>query len=411
MYVVKPLFAKVIMSVLITILSSVSMLGNGFILAVLARFKSLQTVPNILLANLALVDLLNAVITVPMYMIYTTLEVSWFRGKTLAITTAFLDRVFIAVNLGSRLALVVNMYLGISFDFEYRVWKTNKKALVFVFLIWLISIVLVMLFSIPLLDIDLGDAHVTEYRAEIYKQGKHFVAAFMILFILCGTALGFMMNRAIKRKRKERAEMNLPPLQAEARLKTDIKASKTISITIAAYFACYVPSVVYAIVAVQKKTLAESWFGFFAYYSLYLSSAVNPIIYYVRSSRFRSAFRQFLKDPLGSSDIKAKLRGQNNGEVRKIDVMASKRNGKDALGAEADGKQTRQKISEGQGNDIMFLSFKNAAASASLGSWSMGSHREGSRGSFIKSAESIPRNRRANERRERRSVQGTWAEK
>ena len=156
--------------------------------------------------------------------------------------------------------------------------------------------------------------------------------------------------------------MNLSPLQAEARLKTDIKASKTIAITIAAYFACYVPSVVYAIVAVPKETLTESWFAFFAYYSLYLSSAANPIIYYVRSSRFRSAFRQFLKDPLGSSDIREKPSGQNNGEVRKIDVMASKRNGKDALGAEADGKKTRQKISKDQENGIMILSFKTLQA-------------------------------------------------
>ena len=203
MYVVKPIFAKVIMSGLITILTSVSMLGNGFILVVLARFKSLQTVPNILLANLALVDFLNGAINVPMYMIYTVLEASWYRGQTLAIITCFLDRVFTAANLGSRLALVANMYLAISFDLEYLVWKTNNKALVCVFLIWLISIVSMMLFSIPLLDIDLGDAHVTDYRAKIYKQKKHVVAAGMILFILCGTALGFMTNRAIKRKRKK----------------------------------------------------------------------------------------------------------------------------------------------------------------------------------------------------------------
>ena len=152
--------------------------------------------------------------------------------------------------------------------------------------------------------------------------------------------------------------MNLPPLQAEARLKNDIKASKSIAITIAAYFACYVPAIVYAIVAVQKKTIAESWFGFFAYYSIHLSCAVNPIIYYVRSCRFRSAFRQFLKDPFGSSDIKEKPSGQNNGEVRKSGVMASKRVGKYAFKVDVDENHTRQKISEDQGNGIMILSIK-----------------------------------------------------
>ena len=56
------------MSVLTTILTLASVLGNGFVLAVVARFKSLRTVPNILIANIALVDLFNAVINMPSYM-------------------------------------------------------------------------------------------------------------------------------------------------------------------------------------------------------------------------------------------------------------------------------------------------------------------------------------------------------
>ncbi|KAJ7371220.1 hypothetical protein OS493_027334 [Desmophyllum pertusum] len=359
----KPLLTKVIMSVLTAILTSSSMLGNGFVLAVIGRFKSLRTVPNILIANLAVVDLLNSAVNLPLHLI-TILEASWYRGKTLAIMNSFLNRVFVALNLASMLAMMVNTYLAIAFDFKYFTWKTKKKALVCVFLIWLFSIVMVMLLSIPLLDINIGEANVSEYRAEIFKQGKHFVAAYLSLFIISGGVLSFLTTRSIKKKKNTRAEMNLPPLQAQARLQNDIKASITIAITITAYFLSYVPTIVYAVMpGLQKENQAVNWFALIAWYSLYFSSAVNPIIYYLRSNRFRSAFKQFLKDPLGSSDFKEKPNGRGNGKRWNVELMARKVNGargdgREAWEVERDAQQRRQKYPERR-NALVILSIEN----------------------------------------------------
>ena len=57
--------------------------------------------PTYLIANLALVDLLNAAINVPLYMIYTVLQVSWDRRQPLAIKTSFFSRLFAFLNLAS----------------------------------------------------------------------------------------------------------------------------------------------------------------------------------------------------------------------------------------------------------------------------------------------------------------------
>ena len=130
----------------------------------------------------------------------------------------------------------------------------------------------------------------------------------------------------------QRVELNLPSLQEKARLKDDIKAIKTIGITIAAYFLCYVPAILYAAVGLQKENLADSWFAFIAWYSLYISSALNPIIYYLRASRCRSAFKQFLKDPFGSSDFKENPKVRRNGGNRHDEVMTRKRNGETGKG-------------------------------------------------------------------------------
>ena len=203
MYPPKPVFTKVLMSALTVALASSAVFGNCSILAVIARFQSFRTVPNTLIANLAVVDLLNAFINMPSHMLYTILEVHWFKGQSLAIITSFFNRLFIILNLASMLALMANMYFAIAFDLKFFAWKSNKKAVVCFFLIWFMGTLAVVLFSLPLLSIDLGDAHVIEYRAEIYKQGKQYVTVFMVVFIICGAVLGILMIRSIKKKKQK----------------------------------------------------------------------------------------------------------------------------------------------------------------------------------------------------------------
>ena len=69
-----------------------------------------------------------------------------------------------------------------------------------------------VLFSIPLLLIDLGDVQVIEYRAKIYQQGRYYIAAFMALFTICSGILGFLTINVIKRKKMKVSEMS-PGLQ------------------------------------------------------------------------------------------------------------------------------------------------------------------------------------------------------
>ena len=137
-----------------------------------------------------------------LYLIYMILEASWFRGKTLAIMSSFFNRLFTVLSLTSMFAMMANMYLAVSFGLKYFCWKTNKKTLLCVFLIWFFGTMLVMLSLIPLLEIDLGDARVIEYRADIFEQGKRYFAFFVIFFIICGAVVCFLTVRAIKKKNK-----------------------------------------------------------------------------------------------------------------------------------------------------------------------------------------------------------------
>jgi len=105
-----------------------------FVLGIVARFKKLRNYANILIANLALVDLLNALSNMPIYFLYGVLEVSWFKGKTLAILSAFLSRLFLLLNMTSMLIILVNVFLALTFDLRYFAWKTEERAIVIIVL-------------------------------------------------------------------------------------------------------------------------------------------------------------------------------------------------------------------------------------------------------------------------------------
>ena len=159
----------------------------------------------------------------------------------------------------------------------------------------------------------------------------------------------------------QQAEMNLSPLQAEVRLKRDIRACKTIAIIIATNFFAHVPAILFAVVDLENGSLAQSWLAFFAVYILYLSSALNPIIYCVRNSRLQSALRQFLKDPLGSRDFRENAVVTINARTMTNDdrIVGTRDNRVEhACASELDpfGGQTRRKSSNDQKDEEIILS-------------------------------------------------------
>ena len=159
----------------------------------------------------------------------------------------------------------------------------------------------------------------------------------------------------------QRAEMNLSPLQAEVRLKRDIRACKTIAIIIATNFFAHVPAILFAVVDLENRSSAQSWLAFFAVYILYLSSSLNPIIYCVRNSRLQSALRQFLKDPLGSRDFRENAVVTINARTMSNDdrIVGTRDNRVEhACASELDplGGQTRRNSSNDQKDEEIIIS-------------------------------------------------------
>ena len=166
----------------------------------LCPVKKLRTFPNILIANLALADLMNTLVNIPIYVLWGVLNVKWFSGKTLAIISLFLSHLFILVNVVCMLVLLVNVFLAIALDLKYFTWKTNKKALAIDLAVWLVCLNCTGLLSWSISDIDLQDASVFKYRRSFVTEAKSISSAIGATFVVTAVVFGVLAFCSIKRK-------------------------------------------------------------------------------------------------------------------------------------------------------------------------------------------------------------------
>ena len=193
--------------VILSLVPVFAVLGNGFVLGIIARFKRLRTFANILIANLALVDFSNAIINGPLYLLWGVLKVKWFTGKTLAIISLFLLRLFMLLNVVSMLVLLGNAFLAIALNLKYFTWKTNEKAFAIALGVWMVCVTSAVISLYPHSDTDLQDASVSTYRLAFMNQSTVLFTVIGASFVVTAIVLGVMAYCAIQlRKRQVRRQ-------------------------------------------------------------------------------------------------------------------------------------------------------------------------------------------------------------
>ena len=85
--------------------------------------------------------------------------------------------------------------------------------------------------------------------------------------------------------------MNLTDLHAKARIRNDLNSTKSIGMTMVAFFLCYLPVLFYALMARLDGSKAKFWFSCASWLVHCFSTIVNPVIYYTRTNRFRFALK------------------------------------------------------------------------------------------------------------------------
>ena len=255
-----------------------SIVGNSIICLLLVRFKTLRTVPNILIANLAVVDILNALTNMPLFIMWYICKVPSLNGRPTSWFIVTWYVLFMYLTVFNLTVLTMDRFGAIVHGIRYHSWKTINKAKIAVLFVWLLAAAYTYgMFTLGL-EIELGDAPVRVYR-------MYYLRNFGIYFIIPGYLVSFtimlVMGGSIWRTIRRHNRRLYSFCSVAKQVKSDVKTAKTIGLTVVAFFCMgVVPMLLHCI-----SRMHGTWPHFLAFFLSHLNSMVNPIIYSLYTRR------------------------------------------------------------------------------------------------------------------------------
>ena len=286
-------YEKVIQCSLLEIVMVVSLLGNGSVFILLARFKFMRTSANILVANLAIWDILQALTQTPLYIGYAVLQSPNIRGKNVSFLIFFLRYLFGLGTLSAMALLMTDRFMALAYGMRYTAWKSTVKVFRVVMVQTIFCIISALSLTIPLYSIDLGNASPNEY-SKAYRSTSHILVGQIILtsFLIIYAVLAIMTRKAIRKRKKALQDLNICVHKGRSQEDRDAKAAATVWIVVVIFVVCFLPVITQLCAWLPFD--CTIWCQFFTGFFLFIPLASNPIIYYFRTERFRRALKRLL---------------------------------------------------------------------------------------------------------------------
>ena len=281
--------ASIVLSVWFSLSGLAAITGNVVVLWLFYKHKSLRTISNRFLASLSVADVFVGLVIDPVWIVI----VCWIqpRGQRNLITlTKMLWIQTTAATTLNSCCVSIDRFTAIRFPFRYQDILTKRRCLAVIILVWFISLSL----SLPILFFQPG-----KDRKELFVS----ITCTMFLAPLLVVSFCYIIIFKVARKQFGRilAAKKLPDSSENirARVTQNFKAIKTVGFVLSACIITWMPSVVLLLVdfyyakeercRIRKvKSVVLPWVQAIAF----TSSAINPLIYYLRNSDFRRAFRR-----------------------------------------------------------------------------------------------------------------------
>ena len=291
------------LAVLSCVSGFVAIVGNAVVLVAIYRTKALHTISNFFIASLAVADMVVGILLNPLLSAKTV--IFSYRNPDLQIRGSVFDKVedfawiqaVVATTFGLT-AISVDRYIAVNFGLRYEALSTPKHCALATASVWITSLV----FASVRLFIDNRD------HLSILWVVMGIITCILPFIII--TFCYVQIFKAAKRQVQKINQVNsLTRPDGFRRKNTQVSHTRTaytVAIVIVLFIVLWAPSLITAVVQVslagsqmpknrviftKLERVAWPWVCFVAY----LSSAVNPWIYSIRSRQFRLACTKIFK--------------------------------------------------------------------------------------------------------------------
>ncbi|XP_030375519.1 neuropeptide CCHamide-2 receptor [Scaptodrosophila lebanonensis] len=300
-----------IVCVIFALIFIVGVLGNGTLVIIFFRHRSMRNIPNTYILSLALADLLVILVCVPVASVVYTQE-SWTFGRNVCrISESFKD-ISIGVSVFTLTALSGERYCAIVNPL--RKLQTKPLTVFTAVMIWVFAILLAMpsfvvsdLQEYPLLD----NASLTikvcspfgRNRTNLEIYSKYMVVAkASIYYLLPLSIIGALYIMMAQRLHISARDM--PGEQLSVQSRTQARARRHVARMVVAFvvvfFACFFPyhlfELWFHLNPTAKDDFDHVWhiIRIVGFCTSFLNSCVNPVALYCVSGVFRQHFNRYL---------------------------------------------------------------------------------------------------------------------
>ena len=285
----------------LVILNIFSLIGNILVCLSVYRNPRLRTSTNLYIIALALSDLLSAVFVMPVAEIIL-FSGKWPFGEAICQLHAFISLFVIYVSPATMSLTAVNRYVRICrSNTSYKKIFSHKKSRVLLVFVWFFVACYI---AIPRLakvqEFEFVPGYAQCSIKHLGEQAKliHYTIVLTLFLLIPLIATTFCYSKVLKAIRQHQMGIfsSLRHIgRIDARISfQEIKLSRSLFIVVFAFMSCWIPLWVIVILRrffiLRMPRNVELLCMFF----LYISNAINPLIYAGMNSSFRNEFRRII---------------------------------------------------------------------------------------------------------------------
>lgn len=275
--------------------------GNALVFVAVWKEKSLRTIPNVFVVNLAVTDFLFSTTVLPLTT-STFIQGEWKLGMRGCELQGFMFGAVLIATLVTMTAISINRFIMIRHRTMYRKVYTKKKVCFMLIAIWCYAILFA---SRPFYG--LGRYVFNPYNAvcSIDKKPESaskisrivvYLTLYANIIIIIGCYVGIYRTVSQHRRQMKTRQLSNPSRATNSRalFGEDIHIAKTMFIVIGLFGLCWFPTAITGIVVIFSVSipgLAQE----FLMFSVCLASVVNPIVYAIRNRRFKETFKRVIE--------------------------------------------------------------------------------------------------------------------
>lgn len=271
--------------------------GNGLILWCVIKFERLRRNMHILVANLAVSDLILGAVLIPLDLLADIFQLK--SNKYVCLTTLSIFVLSLGSSCYNLLLISVERFIVIVYPFSKTSLLSKPK---FIFMIAIGWILCTTNSTIPFYCSGIFNSSHQCLNTNVWPRAYQGYLDWILIFGLVVNFVCYMIVMLIAVRKARKKTLASTIFQVHSKVNRDFHHLFTMTIILGMFLICWVPYSILGIIVTFKDTTYFQFVKRCALIPGFLNSSMNWIIYGYRNKEYRKAFKQtFRKTPVQST--------------------------------------------------------------------------------------------------------------